>query len=85
VRGTLDDTSVCSKGDLFIVIDGPRRDLQAYLDEIRQLPPADGFSQVLIPGERGRACRDRRLREGVPLADDVWERLQVLAGVKAAA
>jgi LDH2 family malate/lactate/ureidoglycolate dehydrogenase len=85
VRGTLDDTSVCSKGDLFIVIDGPRRDLQAYLEAIRNLEPADGFSQVLIPGERGRACRAERLRDGVPLADDVWERLQVLAGAKAAA
>lgn len=85
VRGTLDDTSVCSKGDLFIVIDGPRRDLQAYLQDIRSAQPAEGFSEVLIPGERGRACRDKRLSEGVPIADDVWERLQVLAGVKAAA
>lgn len=85
VRGTLDDTSICSKGDVFIVIDGPCRDLQAYIEEIRNLEPAEGFSQVMIPGERGRACRDRRLKEGVPIADDVWERLQVLAGVKAAA
>lgn len=85
VRGTLDDTSLCSKGDVFIVIDGPRCDLRAYLEEIRNLEPAEGFSQVLIPGERGRACRDQRLKEGVPIADDVWERLQVLAGAKAAA
>ncbi|TCS03130.1 Ldh family oxidoreductase [Rhizobium sp. BK418] len=85
VRGTLDDTSVCNKGDLFIVIDGPRRDLQAYLQDIRNALPAEGFSEVLVPGERGRACRDKRLSEGVPIADEVWERLQVLAGVKAAA
>lgn len=85
VRGTLDDTSVCSKGDVFIVIDGPCRDLQEYLEEIRNLKPAEGFSEVLIPGERGRACRDQRLKEGVPIADDVWDRLQVLAGVNAAA
>ncbi|MEZ2128149.1 MULTISPECIES: Ldh family oxidoreductase [unclassified Sinorhizobium] len=85
VHGTLDDTSICSKGDVFIVIDGPRCDLRAYLEEIRNLDPAEGFSKVLIPGERGRTCRDQRLKEGVPIADDVWERLQVLAGAKAAA
>ncbi len=85
VRGTLDETEVCNKGDLFIVIDGPRADLRAYLEAIRQMEPASGFEKVLIPGERGRECRRRRLREGIPLADEVWERLQTLAGEKAAA
>jgi LDH2 family malate/lactate/ureidoglycolate dehydrogenase len=85
VRGTLDETAACNKGDVFIVIDGPRYDLRAYLDEIRKLEPAEGFAQVLIPGERGRACREQRLRDGVPIADEVWERLQHLAGMKAMA
>jgi LDH2 family malate/lactate/ureidoglycolate dehydrogenase len=85
VRGTLDDTDVCNKGDVFIVIDGPRRDLQVYLEEIRSLPPAAGFSNVLIPGERGRACRARRLKEGIPISDEVWARLQALASSEAAA
>jgi L-2-hydroxycarboxylate dehydrogenase (NAD+) len=80
VRGTLDATEVCNKGDLFIVIDGSRGDLRAYLEAIRAMDPADGFEQVLIPGERGRECRARRLREGIPLADEVWDRLKVLAG-----
>lgn len=85
VRGTLDDSEVCNKGDLFIVINGPQRDLRAYLDAIRAMPPADGFREVLVPGERGRACKAQRLREGVPVADDVFEKLKFLAGVKTAA
>lgn len=84
VHGTLDATEVCSKGDVFIVIDGPRADLAAYLKAIRTMEPAEGFEKVLIPGERGRACRAQRLRDGVPLAEEVWERLQVLAGGNAA-
>ncbi|MGG7539752.1 Ldh family oxidoreductase [Rhizobium sp. Nf11,1] len=84
VTGTLDDTTVCNKGDLFIVIDGPQRDLQAYLEALRALEPADGFPAVVIPGERGRACRDQRLKEGVPLAEEVWQQIQVLAGLGAA-
>jgi LDH2 family malate/lactate/ureidoglycolate dehydrogenase len=80
VRGTLDDSSVCNKGDVFIVMNGPNRDLQNYLEAIRTLDPAEGFSQVLIPGERGRATRTRYLEEGVPIADAVWDRIRELAG-----
>jgi len=83
VHGTLDDTEICNKGDIFIVIKGPCRDLQGYLAEIRSMQPAAGFEEVMIPGERGRACRQKRLAEGVPLADEVWGKLQSLAGVVA--
>ncbi|WP_246704594.1 Ldh family oxidoreductase [Rhizobium sp. P32RR-XVIII] len=85
VVGTLDDESVCNKGDVFILIKGPRRDLQAYLEEIRSMPPAAGFSSVLIPGERGRACRETLRKEGIPISDEVYQRLRSLAAVKATA
>ena len=84
VHGTLDTTRLCNKGDVFIVIDGPRTaGLAAYLDIIRSAAPADGFDAVLVPGERGRANRAARLAAGVPLADTVWTRLQTLAEVNA--
>lgn len=79
VRGTLDDTSICTKGDVFILIDGPRPDLQAYLEAIRSAEPAAGFDRVLVPGERGRATREKRRIEGVPIADEVWNKIQHLA------
>jgi len=34
---------------------------------------------VLIPGERGRALKATRLRDGLPVADAVWNRLNGLA------
>lgn len=79
VKGTLDDTSICNKGDVFILIDGPRPDLQAYLEAIRSAEPAAGFERVLVPGERGRATREKRRIDGVPIADDVWTKIQQLA------
>lgn len=79
VKGTLDDTSVCNKGDVFILIDGPRPDLQVYLEAIRTAEPAAGFDRVLVPGERGRATRRQRLADGIPIADEVWTRIQKLA------
>jgi LDH2 family malate/lactate/ureidoglycolate dehydrogenase len=80
VRGTLDSEAICNKGDLFIVIDGPATVLEEYLDLLRQTEPVEGVDKVLIPGERGRACRAERLRDGVPLADGLWRDLQQLAG-----
>jgi len=79
VKGTLDDTSICNKGDVFILIDGPRPDLRAYLEAIRSAEPATGFDRVLVPGERGRAIREKHLVEGVPIADEVWTKIQQLA------
>lgn len=79
VHGTLDDTRICNKGDLFIVIDGPARDLRSYLEALRALEPAEGFERVLIPGERSRAIREQRLKDGIPVADNVWNRLVELA------
>ena len=85
VRGTLDSVEPCTKGDLFIVIntasgsDASRR-VAAYLQTIRECPPADGFSSVSVPGDRSRACRSQRLRDGLPLADNVWQQLQALSG-----
>lgn len=80
VHGTLDATHLCNKGDVFIVIDGPRTaGLAAYLDLIRAAEPAEGFERVLVPGERGRANRAERVVAGVPIADAVWAGIQHLA------
>ncbi len=80
VAGTLDSTNPCNKGDLFIVIDGPSIALGAYLEEIRSTRPAQGFSSVRIPGEGGRALRERRKADGIPVDKELWERLRRLAG-----
>jgi L-2-hydroxycarboxylate dehydrogenase (NAD+) len=79
VTGTLDDGTVCNKGDVFILIDGPATDLRAYLAALRAAAPAEGFERVLIPGERGREGRERRLAVGVELPDVLWAEIQAMA------
>lgn len=78
VAGTLDDSQPCNKGDLFVLIDGPLPALEPYLAAIRAEDPAEGFAQVLIPGERGRASRDRRRQEGITLPAPLWQEIQAL-------
>lgn len=75
VKGTLDDTEPCTKGDLFIVINGSGGGMGKYLDAIRSMPPMAGFDEVRVPGDRARATRDHRLSQGIPVGDEVWSEL----------
>lgn len=80
VRGTLDATCPCNKGDVFVVIDCRSAQpsaarIRTYLDEIRNCPPVDPGAPVTVPGDRSRATRRRRLSGGIPLSDAVWAQL----------
>ena len=85
VGGTRDTNNVCNKGDLFFCFDprvfgaGAFADrVSDFLRELRQTSPQEGFAGVLVPGDRMRVERERRLGEGVAVADSVWEALQAL-------
>ncbi len=51
------------------------------LHNVKSVPPAPGFSEVLIPGEPEARSREQRLREGIPLPDDTWRALQDAAAM----
>lgn len=48
--------------------------------EIKAVPPAPGFDEVLIPGEPETRSRMKRLDEGIPLPEDTWNRILAVAG-----
>jgi len=87
VRGTLDTDHVCTKGDVYLLIDPnafPGFADQAvmargYLDEVRESRPAAGGPGVRIPGDRARSMRAARLANGIPLSDRVWRQAQEIA------
>ncbi len=71
-------------GSLFLALDPavfrPARDYAAVADatlrRIKAVPPAQGFSEVLIPGEPELRSRARRREEGISLPDSSWQTLQ---------
>ena len=87
VKGTLDAEKVCNKGDVFIVMDpggsAPLQALGDYLEDIRTAAPGPGFDKVRVPGDRSGEAREKHLRDGLPVADEVWEQLTALAGAYA--
>jgi uncharacterized oxidoreductase len=47
---------------------------------IRDTPRQSGVDSIQLPGDRSSAIRVRRLAEGVPVAEAVWEQLTRVAG-----
>lgn len=81
VHGTLDVDRPVTKGDLLIALDPRPADAAAirdYLAELRAAPTAPGAGPVLVPGDRMRAERARRERDGIPYPRAVWEQLERL-------
>jgi LDH2 family malate/lactate/ureidoglycolate dehydrogenase len=58
----------------------PVQDFVSVVDRVvqnvKRVPPAPGFDEVLVPGEPEVRTREQRLREGIPLPDATWQALQ---------
>jgi len=72
-------TLIVMKADLF----QPYADYARRADDlerrIRAVQPAPGFTEVLVPGDPESRARAVRQRDGIPIADDVWETLVKVA------
>lgn len=50
--------------------------------EVHETPPAEGFSEVLLPGDLERRQEELRAREGIPLYEEDWQ--AIVAGLERA-
>jgi LDH2 family malate/lactate/ureidoglycolate dehydrogenase len=53
--------------------------LGALLDELRAIPPAPGFDEVLVPGDPEDRARAVRESSGVPIGPALWRTLRELS------
>ncbi len=83
IKGTLDASNICNKGDVFIVIEPATttvaESISRYLDAIRNCAPTDPAKPVVVPGDRAQRQRTRSLEQGISIANDVWENIRSLA------
>ncbi len=68
------DPGIFGDGDLQ---DQLLEEIIAYTREVAPMHPGD---QVLYPGERTWITRARNRKEGIPVSEEVWEKIQNLAG-----
>ncbi|HID60807.1 MAG TPA: Ldh family oxidoreductase [Hadesarchaea archaeon] len=88
VHGTLEPVKkFCTKGDFMTAIDPsafvPLKEFKArvrdYVEQIKMSKKAPGVEEIVIPGEPEQKIREKRLRDGIPIADEVWAELEQLA------
>jgi len=54
------------------------RRVKELIDDIKSCKPAQGFSEVLIPGELEYRVEQERLKNGIPVLEETWKELQKL-------
>jgi LDH2 family malate/lactate/ureidoglycolate dehydrogenase len=68
------------KADIF----RPMAEYRAHADKIcarmRDVPPAPGFKEVIVPGDPEARTRATRLREGIPIPNWLWHKISELPG-----
>ncbi len=55
-----------------------RQQVALLVRHVKSSPAAPGFGAVLVPGEPEAAERARREREGIPIAEGVWQELRAV-------
>jgi ureidoglycolate dehydrogenase (NAD+) len=56
-----------------------KADVDATIDGLKALPPAEGFDEVLVPGEPEKRTRAEREQQGIPLPAGTVENLRQAA------
>lgn len=66
------------KPDVFRPLADYTAQAEKVCTRIRQVPPAPGFKEVLVPGDPEARTRAARLRDGIPLTRELWNKISAL-------
>lgn len=72
-------TMIAMKADLFQPLSTYMERTSELRERVRTVPPASGFSEVSVPGDPEMRARKVRERDGIPIPDELWEKLLALA------
>jgi LDH2 family malate/lactate/ureidoglycolate dehydrogenase len=66
-------TMIAFKADVFQPFEAYAERADEMVRRVRAVPPAPGFQEVLAPGDMESRTRAARRRDGIPIADDIWQ------------
>ena len=52
-----------------------KSEMKAFMDYLKDTPPAKGFDRVLYPGEIEYLTEQKRLKEGIAIEEPTWEQV----------
>jgi LDH2 family malate/lactate/ureidoglycolate dehydrogenase len=53
--------------------------VESLAERLTSIPPAKGFSRVMLPGEPEALTREDRQKNGTPVAERTWEQINEVA------
>ena len=56
-----------------------KKEVEAFVRYLKETPPAEGFDEVLYPGEKEHRVTEKRRREGIPIEEGTWAKITALA------
>ena len=56
-----------------------RQAAEGFLGELKAVPPAPGFAEVMIPGEPETHSERRRSAAGIPIEPEIWRSIEAAA------
>lgn len=62
----------------FTSVDGFKRRVDQMIEEIKDLPPCNGTSEVFLPGEKEFRTKKERIEKGIPIVKEIFSELQGL-------
>jgi uncharacterized oxidoreductase len=65
--------------DAFRPLEDFKREMGDFVKYLKETPPAEGFKEVLYPGEIEYRTEQQRRREGIPIEEQTWGQLTALA------
>ena len=63
----------------FTSLDVYTKRVRDALNLVRSTPPAEGFAKVMVPGEPEFESKKKRLKEGIPIPDPIWDEIKKVA------
>lgn len=70
---------ICFRPDLFMPMEEFKTRMDELVTTVKKEPKAEGFDEILMPGERETRTSELRKKEGIPLSADVVEALNAEA------
>lgn len=65
--------------NMFSPLEKFKQDVSDFARYLKETPPAEGFQEVLYPGEIEYRTEQQRRRDGIQIEDSTWGRLTALA------
>lgn len=63
----------------FMPPDDFRREMDALVQHVKSSAPAEGFDEILVPGEPEYRTMEKRRRDGIPVEEETWHQIQDVA------